>query len=282
MKQLYPLHILVIEDQLGDYILIEEYLKEEHKDVILTRAKSYKEASEQLAGASNFNAILLDLSLPDSSDCEKLVKNIVSGAKGSPVIVLTGNSNKNFGIKTLSQGISDYLLKDELNPTQLCKSIFYSIERKRIENQLSESEKKYKTLFDHSPLPKFVLDLHSLDFLSVNKAAISLYGYSSEEFLSMNVRDLWVEDDEQEIEKNWRNKYNDWFQMSLRHRKKNGEIIFAEITSNPIKFEGKDARVTLIKDVNAQLKAEKELLLSERRFKALVQDGSELLIIMDF
>ncbi len=282
MMKLYPLHILIIEDHLGDYILIEDYLTEEHKEVTLTRARSYKEAREHLALESGFNAILLDLSLPDSSDSETLVKSIVSQAKGSPVIVLTGNANKDFGVKTLSLGISDYLLKDDLNPIQLSKSIFYSIERKKIENQLSESEKKYKTLFDQSPLPKFVLDLHSLDFLNVNKAAINLYGYSAEEFLTMNVRDLWVNNDDREIENSWRNNYYDWFQMSLRHRKKNGEIIFVEITSNPIEFEGKEARVTLIKDITAQIKAEQDLVHSERRFKALVQEGSELLIIMNF
>ena len=46
MMRLYPLHILIIEANLGDYILIEDYLTEEYKEVTLTRARSYKEAKE--------------------------------------------------------------------------------------------------------------------------------------------------------------------------------------------------------------------------------------------
>lgn len=282
MENPAPLHILIIEDHMGDFILIEDYLLEEHNKIVLTRAISYKEAKEHLSSGVLFDAILLDLSLPDSKSSETLVKDIVKFSQESPVIVLTGNSNKDFGVKTLSMGISDYLFKDELNPIQLSKSIFYSIERKKIENQLSQSEKKYKNLFDHSPLPKFVLDLHTLDFLSVNKAASELYGYSAAEFSQMNVRDLWVEGDEKQIEENWEKNFKDRFRISVRHRKKNGEIIFTEITSNPIEYEGKEARVSLVHNVTAQLNAERDLLHSEQRFKALVQDGSDLVMIMDF
>lgn len=282
MKENYSsLHILVIEDHLGDYVLIEDYLKEEHGEIDLTRALSFRHAKEYLM-SKNFDAVMLDLSLPDSGDIGVLVNDVVNLAGSSPVIVLTGNSNKDYGVKTLSLGISDYLLKDELNPVQLSKSIFYSIERKKIENQLIESERKYKHLFDHSPLPKFVLEMHSLDFLNVNRAAIELYGYSLEEFLNMNVRDLWVSEEYQQVESKWKSKYKDWFQVALSHRKKNGEIISVEVTSNPIEFDGKQARVSLIHDITAQLKAERALQHSEQRFKALVQDGSELVMIMDF
>ncbi len=282
MKENYStLHILVIEDHLGDYILIEDYLKEEHKEIELSRAVSFRQAKEFL-NATRYDTIMLDLSLPDSGDIEILVKEVVNLAGRTPVIVLTGNSNKDFGVKTLSLGISDYLLKDELNPVQLSKSIFYSIERKKIENQLSESERKYKTLFDHSPLPKFVLERNTLNFLSVNRAATELYGFSSKEFLKMNVRDLWVKEEHQKVEEEWKSQYKDWFQIALRHRKKNGEVISVEVTSNPIVFDGKEARVSLINDVTAQLQAERALQHSEQRFKALVQDGSELVMILDF
>lgn len=282
MKENYfSLHILVIEDHLGDYILIEDYLTEQHEEIELTRAVSFRQASEILS-KNLFDTILLDLSLPDSGDIEILVKDVMNLAGRTPVIVLTGNSNKDFGVKTLSLGISDYLLKDELNPVQLSKSVFYSIERKKVENQLIESEKKYKDLFNYSPLPKFVLDLNSLDFLSVNQAATQLYGYSAEEFAKMNVRDLWVKEEHQKIEEEWKSQIKDWFHIALKHRKKNGEVISVEITSNPIEFEGKLARVSLINDVTAQLQAERALQHSEQRFKALVQDGSELVMIMDY
>lgn len=275
-----PLHILVIEDHLGDFILIEDYLTGEHEKIKLTRSSTFHEAQETLK-SKTFDAVLLDLSLPDSIDSETLVKDVVSLTGKAPVIVLTGFSNKDFGVRTLSLGISDYLLKDELNGVQLSKSIYYSIERKKIENQLIESEKKYKSLFNLSPLPMWVLDRNDLRFLSVNDAAIQLYGYSRKEFLRMSVRDLWSNKNEPEIEKKILTKKEDYFSVNVSHSKKNGEIIILEVQSNPIIFDGIPARVSLVHNITAQVEAEKALLHSEKRFKALVQDGSDLVIIMD-
>lgn len=275
------LHILVIEDHLGDYILLEEYLKEGHENIELSRAISFKQASEYL-GSTSYDAVMLDLSLPDSGDASCLVKDVVKIAGTAPVIVLTGNSNKSLGVQTLSLGISDYLFKDELDSIQLIKSLDYSIERKKIENQLIESEKKYKSLFDLSPLPMWVVDREKLKFLSVNDAAIRMYGYTREEFLKMTVRDLWTEPDEPEIEDLVSGKRNDHFNLKISHVTKRGKKLFLDVQSNPILFDGIPARVSLVNNITAQLAAERDLTLSERRFKALVQDGSEIVMILDF
>ncbi len=275
-------NILVIEDHLDDYILIEKFLNEEHLQVNLSRANSFNEAQDILDGKHDFKVLLLDLSIPDVQCQESLVKNIVALAPNTPIIVLTRITNKKFGVKTLSLGISDYLLKEDLTSTQLVKSIFYSIERKSIDFKLSESERKYKALFDFSLLPMWVLDKHTLEFLNVNDAAIELYGYSKEEFLSMEVRDLWTSEGKVNIEPIWKENYNNNFDLTVTHQKKNGEILHIEVKSNTIYFDGKEARVTQAKDITAQMDAERALVCSEKRFKALVQDASDLMMIMDF
>lgn len=276
------LNILVIEDHLGDYILIEDYLNEEHLDIQLTRATRFSEARELLTAAHNFAVVLLDLSLPDADNNEGLVKSVVALAPKIPVIVLTGYSDKEFGVKTLSLGISDYLLKDELSAAQLSKSIYYSIERNYATIQLGESEKKYKSLFDSSPLPMWVLERNTLQFLNVNSAAINLYGYTYDEFLSMTVKDIWVKEDAERITSFWKSSINDTFKTTVKHYSKAGKIIELEIKSNPIEFDGKEARVTLATDITARVEAEQALMLSEQRFKALVQEASELVMILEF
>ena len=200
------LNILVIEDHLGDYILIEDYLNEEHVNIELTRATRFSEAKDHLSKNHDFNVVLMDLSLPDADNNESLVNAVVALAPKIPVIVLTGYADKEFGVRTLSLGISDYLLKDELSASQLSKSIFYSLERNNVNIQLGESEKKYKSLFDSSPLPMWVLERKTLQFLNVNTAAVQLYGYTHKEFLSMTVRDLWVKEELDEIESHIANK----------------------------------------------------------------------------
>lgn len=276
------LKILVIEDNLGDFILIEDYLNEIQSDVNIKRASTFEEAKTILKSDIQLDAVLLDLSLPDADDREILVKDVVELSNKCAVIVLTGYGDKDFGVKTLSLGISDYLLKDELNISQLSKSIFYSIERKKSEIELLESEKKYKSLFNSSPVPMFVLDRHTLEFLSVNEAAIELYGYSGEEFLNLIVKDLWLNCEEPEIEHTVNNNRHGYFEFKISHKKKSGEVIHLEIQSNPISFDGRDARVTLLNDITGRIKAEKRLADSEQRFKALVQEASDLVMILDF
>lgn len=275
------LNILVIEDNQGDFLLIEDYLGDELDDVSIHWSKTLKETTDALNSSHTFDVILLDLSLPDSPSSEVLVDKVVYMSDRVPVIVLTGNINKRFGLKTLSQGISDYLQKDELTSRSLCKSIEYSIERNKIQSQLAESEKKYRTLFESSPLPMWVLDLHSLEFLSINKAAVDLYGFSREEFLQMNVRDLWAGGISERVEKIVKKNFYDYFEVKVTHRKKNGELMYVDIQSNPIIFAGKEARVTLAADVTSQVRTKQELQQSEKRFKALVQDGSDLIAILD-
>ncbi|MBZ9631460.1 PAS domain S-box protein [Salegentibacter sp. LM13S] len=274
------LKILVIEDNPGDFMLIQDYLSEEHHALEIQRAENFKVAKEILQNHSNFNTVLLDLSLPDINNTELLVKNILSISNGAPVVVLTGYTDKDYGAKTLSWGVSDYLLKDEINASNLSKSIHYSMERKKVQRQLYESEEKYRTLFDSSPLPMWVLDRHTLEFLSVNQAATKLYGYSREEFMKMTVRDLWAEEDDR-IEKVVQDNFHELFTVKVKHFTKNRETLYIDVQSNPILFGGREARVTLAHNITEKLKAEEKLKHSQQRFKALVQDGSDLISIID-
>ncbi len=141
------LKILVVEDNIGDYILIEEYILDEVEQSDITNAKSFAEAKEYLA-RNSYDSILLDLSLPDASGKE-LIHEMLQIANKTPVIVLTGYSDKAFSISTLSLGIADYLLKDELTAAHLGKSIVHNIERKRInaERRKAEDEKE-KLIFE--------------------------------------------------------------------------------------------------------------------------------------
>src|SRR5690606_25454425 len=66
----------------------------------------------------------------------------------------------------------------------------------------------------------------------------------------------------------------------FRHIVKGGDIIDVEIQSTAIEFEGRPARLVLANDITHRNKAEKALLASEQRFKALVQDSGDLLLIV--
>ena len=134
------LSILIIEDNLGDFILVEDFLFEQIEAPVISHCVSYSDAKELLSlrdGA--FDVILLDLSLPDKTGAP-LITEILGLSKGAPVIVFTGYTDFTFGVKSLSLGISDYILKEDLTSMSLYKSIVYNIERKHFISALETSE----------------------------------------------------------------------------------------------------------------------------------------------
>ena len=69
------------------------------------------------------------------------IEKIIAVSQDSPVIILTGYSDINLANESLKLGVQDYLLKDEITPTLLLKSIFYSIERNKVRLQLISEQK---------------------------------------------------------------------------------------------------------------------------------------------
>jgi signal transduction histidine kinase len=135
-------NILVIEDNPGDFALVEEFLLEQIESPQISQARNYAEARSILAEQlDSFDVVLLDLSLPDKTGIP-LIEDILAIASNAAVIVLTGYSDLSFGVKSLSMGISDYILKDELSSLSLYKSLVYAIERRKIITALEESEKR--------------------------------------------------------------------------------------------------------------------------------------------
>lgn len=251
-KDIKLYNFLVVEDNLGDYFLIEEYLAENILAPNVRRAESFEEAKKILLNdAEAFDVIFLDLSLPDLSG-EQLIIQVVEMAAGCPVIALTGFSDLEFSIVSLSLGVSDYLLKDDLTPTILYKSIIYSIQRGKFIDQIQKSEKRYSDLFHLSPLPMWVFDLETLRFLDVNRAAIHHYGFSEEEFFAMDITEIRPPEDVEDMKKILEKAMQGLIvnlKSVFRHRKKSGEIMVVETTLSRLTFNQKDSALVLVNDI---------------------------------
>lgn len=147
-------------------------------------------------------------------------------------------------------------------------------ERKKSEEIVAESERKYRYLFANNPMPMWIYDLETLQFLEVNEAAIHHYGYSEKEFRSMTLEKIRPVEEIARLMKDVRinhpeiNKAGIW-----QHIKKNGETIFVEIISHAITYENKPARLVLANDVTERKKAETALKESEERYKSLLDEA---------
>jgi len=257
LKDIKQYRILVVEDNPGDFTLVEDYILEYIVNPETVNTRDFKQTKELLTSTElqPFDIIFLDLSLPDK-DGEDLIREMLLLCGGCPIVVLTGFSDVNFSIKSLAMGISDYLLKDDLNPTSVYKSIIYNIERKKTLLDMQESEKRYSDLFHLNPEPMWVFDFETLQFLDVNNAAIQSYGYSLDEFMSMTIKDIRPAEDipilNEAIEWVGSNP-GGWLKNKFRHLKKNGEIIIVEIKNNSILFKGRYAQLILAHNITERV-----------------------------
>ena len=253
--------ILVVEDNPGDYVLVEDFLEETAIVKKLCWAEDFKSAVEILNEKGfQIDLIFLDLSLPDMAG-EELIREIQKLTNNKPIIILTGYSDADFAVKSLSLGASDYLVKDVLNATILHKTIIYNIERNKILVNLKESEKRYSDLFHFSPLPLWVFDQDNLKFLDVNDASIFHYGYSYDEFLGMDITEVMEEDSISDFKSALdalQDTHQNLFLGLQNHIKKDGEIIQVELRANSYLYNGRPAEIISIHDVtekNRQIKA---------------------------
>jgi len=266
----------VIEDSRRDFLLVEDYLNEQFNLPSITRASTFAEARDVFTDipGDRFDCIMLDLSLPDKSG-EELIESVIKMGGDTPVVVLTGYTNLDFSVKSLEMGVSDYLLKDELSPALLHKSILYSIKRRSFADCAKKSETKYKDLFELSPEPMWLIERKSGNFLDVNHAAVDHYGYSREEFLKMR-EDHIISDESPEIMYTVGNGvgagFDDADDKYLNHRKKSGDVITVKIATSDIPYGGGDARLVLADDITEKLRAEKQLLASLNEKEVLLAE----------
>jgi PAS domain S-box-containing protein len=251
--------LLIIEDNPGDYFLIQDYLEEKFNSPKLTQAKRYLDADTLLSDPNNYyDIVLLDLTLPDKTG-EDLINSVVSKCPQTPVIILTGFANLEFSIRSLTLRVSDYLLKDDITASTLYKSIIYNIERKKNTLLLEESEKRYSDLFQLSPQPMWMLDIHTLEFFQVNDAAIKQYGYSEEEFKKLKLYDIMKDDfdlaDKYRLTKEVAYQPNA-YKGRFNHQKKNGDRIDVDVYGNIIKINNKEYESAIAIDVTEKVKTE--------------------------
>ena len=144
-------------------------------------------------------------------------------------------------------------------------------ERRRAEQALRESEHRYRTLFEGNPLPMWVYDHETLLFIAVNEAASHHYGFSKDEFLHMTIADIRPEEQLPQMRDALAHLKDRNRGGIFRHRKKDGTLFDAEITSFEFVSGGRRARLVIAVDVTERERAEERLRDSERQYRLLFE-----------
>jgi len=136
----------------------------------------------------------------------------------------------------------------------------------------------YEILIKSNPEPIFIYDVENLSFLEVNDAALMLYGYTREEFLQMDLTDLYSPEDIQNLLETSEEILKEGeFSKPYRHRKKDGSSIYVQISKIKFNYQGKDSVFNTVKDVTEYLELEKNSQL----YKTVFYNTSDLIFLTD-
>ncbi len=290
--KMHTIYVLCLEDDLKDAELFREMLHDSGFLVEMDIVSNKKQFISSLK-ACHYDVILADYSLP-GFDAPAALKQATMLKPDVPFICVSGTIGEDTAVELLKQGATDYVLKDRIG--RLAFAVQRALEEAETkkdwkqaqaelqekEDEIKESELRYKYMFENNPQPMWIYDLDTLKFLEVNHAAVVHYGFSREEFLSMTLKDIRPKEDINAMLKDielTRKEYNtarEW-----RHLKKNGELIFVGIVSYAIVYGKIPARHVMATDITNRKLAEEALRESEEQLKAIFENSINPILVAD-
>lgn len=268
------IRILLVEDNPGDAVILEQMLKDIYNNKYeIIHFLRLQEALEHVN--EDFDILLLDLNLPDSSGMQTF-KTMNKHAPELPIIILTGLLDEELAINIVSEGAQDYLVKGQIDKQLLSRSIKYSIERKRIEIDLRNSEEKYRLMVEKIESGLFLINSKN-ELSYVNKQMADMLGYKMDELMNQDIYKF--------INKNCRNVFNKHLNNNvsgvgqtyeIQFLSKNGTPIWVLMSTNPLhKVTGEYiGAISIMTDITARKGMEKSIM------DAMIEKDKDFFFIM--
>jgi PAS domain S-box-containing protein len=276
-----PLHAMLIENSLADAELNIHELERAgfqcQPQIIATRA----EFLEHL-GRFPFDIVLADYRLPGWTGMDAFSAMRQAG-RDAPFILVTGILGEEVAVECIKQGVTDYVLKEHL--ARLPLVVARALEERAVRDArnfmmqaLRQSEANSLFLFAHNPLPMWVFENETLQFLQVNDAALRHYGYDRVDFLQMKASDLHPAEEVAILLAAFQGvipeaqRAGQW-----HHRLKDGSLIDVEMFLHKMEYSGHDAVLVVAQDITERKRAEEEKL----KFFTLVEYSRDFIAVAD-
>ena len=133
--------LLLVEDDPADAFFLRRTLEEHFQGQYGTTVAATLAEAKLLLAAQALQAVLLDLSLPDSQGLQT-IGELAAAAPKSPIVVLTGTADSKIVPEAMHSGAQDYLLKGQSNSATMVRTIRYAIDRKRAEEELRDYQQR--------------------------------------------------------------------------------------------------------------------------------------------
>ena len=254
------LKILLVEDSDTDAMLLQEsVLSSGVTDISISVVKSLNEAKEHLKN-NHPDAVLLDLTLPDSSGLNT-VREARRISPDLPIVVLTGVDDENMGVEAMRTGVQDYLVKGQTDGRTITRVIRYSIERKNAEDAMMVSELRYRRLFEAARDGILILDADSGRIVDVNPFIKDILGYSHDELLDKHLWEVGLFKNIATSKESFLELQNKGFVRyeNMPLETKDGRHIAVEFVSNVYMVDHEKVIQCNIRDITDRARAEESL-----------------------
>jgi sigma-B regulation protein RsbU (phosphoserine phosphatase) len=182
------LKILLIEHDAGFARTVGEMLGQARDLCAEVQSATDLKAGLQVLTGGGFDVVVLDVCVPDGAGLAN-VSLIKAEAPQVPIIVAGESNDEMVALEAVHAGAQDYLVKEQLNPGWLERSIRYAIERHRMDMALLAAEKRYHSVFDHLVEGIFQTTPEGR-YIIANGALARIYGYASPEELMAELTDI--------------------------------------------------------------------------------------------
>lgn len=264
MKPSEEIKILLVEDDAGDHFLFKEYLSDiKNYSYSLTWASTYEQGIE-LVSRREHDIYFFDYLLGVKTGLD-LIQESFTDIIDVPVIILTGLGNQEADMKAMELGVSDYLVKDEIDPEKLERTIRYSIGQSQMLKKLKASETKFRSIFENSHDVIYVSDKTGR-LMDINKSAENLFGFTHDELLKMNTSELYNDSEDRGKFIDAIHKTGIYSNFEVTLRDKFGNKKFCTITAS-IQRRDENGNVIyqgIIHDMTKRKKAEHDLMIAEK------------------
>ncbi len=129
--------LLLVADDHQEALTINNMLKEGlQNQFTLEQCLSVSEALD-LVQHQSFQAIILDLHLPEGQSFES-IPQFIQYCPGAPILILSGVEDEEQAILAVKSGAQDYLIKGQTSSSTLCRAIRYAMERHRATQRITQ------------------------------------------------------------------------------------------------------------------------------------------------
>jgi two-component system cell cycle sensor histidine kinase/response regulator CckA len=275
------LRVLLVEDDEDDYVLTRALLQSAQGVRFEVEWRSTAAGGLQALREGAWDAVLLDQRLGAASGLDFLGR-IHGDADAPPVLLLTGEGDPELDEAAMRAGAADFLVKRELTPPLLERSIRYAVQQSRAERALRESEERFRQLAENIGAVFWLHETATGRTLYVSPAFERIWGRPAQELYG-DPR-AWSDSlhpDDRTI--NPTLGAQEPYEHEYRIVRPDGSVRWIRDRGFPIRDgQGQVYRTAgIAEDVTERREAQEALVRREAHFRSLIENAQDLIMIVD-